>query len=114
MSIDHIDVSDRLRRVMLGGRLDIVGTEEIALQFAALTASGKHRVVVDLSAVSYLASIGIRAIVANARAMQARGTRLVLFVGNNELVAQTLEVTGIDGVIPMLRDLALADEAALA
>lgn len=114
MSIDYSDVNDSLRRVTLAGRMDIAGTDEIALQFAALTASGKHRVVVDLSAVTFLASIGIRAIVANARAMQARGSRLVLFVGENNAVAQTLEVTGIDGVIPMLRDLALADEAALA
>ncbi|MRW93933.1 STAS domain-containing protein [Duganella sp. FT80W] len=114
MTIAYTDVNDTLRRVALTGRLDIAGTDAIALQFTALTAAAHQRAVVDLSAVDFLASIGIRAIVANARAMQARGSRMVLFVGDNAPVAKTLSTTGIDAVIPMFSDLAQADEAALA
>lgn len=114
MSIAYTDVNDTLRRVSLSGRLDIAGTDAIALQFAALTASARQRAVVDLSAVDFLASIGIRAIFANARAMQQRGSRMVLFVGENGPVAKTLSTTGIDVVIPMFNDLAQAEQAALA
>jgi len=114
MSIVYTDVNDTLRRVALSGRLDIAGTDAIALQFTALTASAKQRAVVDLSEVNFLASIGIRAIVANARAMQQRGSRMVLFVGDNGPVAKTLSTTGIDAVIPMFSNLDKADEAALA
>jgi len=114
MPIEHIDVNDHLRRVSLTGRLDIAGTEAISLQFTALSASAQRRMVTDLSAVDFLASIGIRAIVANARAMQQRGSRMVLFVGDNAAVAKTLETTGIDTVIPMFSDLAAAEQAALA
>jgi len=114
MSLAYTDVNDSLRRVSLSGRLDIAGTDAIAIQFAAATAAAHHRVVVDLSAVEFLASIGIRAIVANARAVQARGSRLVLYVGSNQMVTQTLEVTGIDTVIPMFAELADAEQAALA
>ncbi len=114
MPIEHIDVSDTLRRVSLTGRLDIAGTEAISLQFTAVAASSQRRIVVDLSAVNFLASIGIRAIVANARAIQQRGSRMVLFVGDNAAVAKTLEATGIDTVIPMFTELSAAEQAALA
>ena len=114
MTIVYTDVNDTLRRVALSGRLDIAGTDAISLQFTALTAAGKLRTVVDLSDVDFLASIGIRAIVANARAMQQRGSRMVLFVGDNGPVAKTLSITGIDAVIPMFSDLAQAEQAALA
>lgn len=114
MSIEYTDVNDTLRRIALSGRLDIAGTDAIALQFSAMTSSAQRRAVVDLSAVDFLASIGIRAIVANARAMQQRGSRMVLFVGDNGPVAKTLEMTGIDAVIPMFADLAQAEQAAQA
>lgn len=114
MAIDFEDVSDDLRRISLAGRLDITGSEAIATKFAALAAAAKRRVVVDLTAVTFLASIGIRALVTNAKAQQQRGGRLVLFVGANEAVAKTLKTTGIDAVIPMFTDAAEADKAALA
>lgn len=114
MTIQHTDVTDTLRRVVLTGRLDIAGTDAISLQFAALSSSPQRRLVVDLSGVDFLASIGIRAIVANARAAQQRGSRMVLFTGDNAAVTKTLETTGIDAVIPMFADLAQAEQAALA
>jgi anti-anti-sigma factor len=70
--------------------------------------------VVDLTAVSFLASIGIREIITNAKAAQQRGGRLVLFVGDNNAVTKTLETTGIDALIPMFADYAAAEKAALA
>lgn len=114
MAIEHIDVSETLRHITITGRLDIPGTDEIATKFAALAASANRRVVVDLSAVSFLASIGIRAIITNAKALQARGGRMVLVVGDNVTVAKTLETTGIDALIPMFSDAASADKAVLA
>ena len=114
MTIQYTDVTDTLRRVVLSGRLDIAGTDAIALQFSALAASPQRRMVVDLSGVDFLASIGIRAIVSNARAVQQRGSRMVLFVGDNGAVSKTLETTGIDAVIPMFSDLVEAEQAALA
>src|SRR5471030_1724936 len=113
MTVQHTDVTDTLRRVVLTGRLDIAGTDAISLQFAARSSSPQRRLVVDLSGVDFLASIGIRAIVANARAVQQRGSRMVLFTGDNGAVIKTLETTGIDAVIPMFADLAQAEQAAL-
>lgn len=114
MPIDYQDVSESLRRIALSGRLDIPGTDAIELKFTALSAAEQRRVVVDLTAVSFLASIGIRALIANAKALQRRGGRMVLFVGDNAMVTKTLEATGIADLIPMFAELAEADRAALA
>jgi anti-sigma B factor antagonist len=113
MAITHEDVSESFRRIALSGRLDGRGTEEIATKFAALS-TAKNRVVVDLTGISFLASIGIRELISNAKALQQKGGRMVLFVGGNPAVTKTLEATGIDALIPMFADAAEAERAALA
>ena len=72
MSIQYSDDSYHFRRISISGRLDIAGTDAIATQFTALAASAPRRVIVDLTAVSFLASIGIRALITNAKALQQR------------------------------------------
>lgn len=114
MAIEFEDVNDTFRRVKLSGRLDIPGTEAISIKFTNLVASASRRVVVDLTAVSFLASIGIRELISSAKALQLRGGRMVLFVGDNAAVSKTLQVTGIDALIPMFSNLSEADQAALA
>jgi len=114
MTISFEDIAENLRRISLSGRLDIAGTDAIDMKFTALTATAERRVVVDLSAVTFLASIGIRSLISNAKALQRRGGKMVLFVGDNVAVSKTLEVTGIDALIPMFTDAAAADQAALA
>jgi anti-anti-sigma factor len=114
MTIEFVDISETLRRVTITGRLDIVGADEIASRFSALTTTASRRVVLDLSGVSFLASIGIRSIITNAKALQQRGGRMVLFVGDNATVSKTLEVTGIDALIPIFADNAAAEAAAIA
>lgn len=114
MAISHEDVNESFRRIALSGRLDGRGTEEIAAKFAALSAGAKQRVLVDLTGLSFLASIGIRAVLSNAKTLQQNGGRMVLFVGANSAVTKTLEATGIDALIPTFADAAEAEKAALA
>lgn len=112
MPIDYQDIRANFRLIKLSGRLDIPGTGEIEGKFAALAATDSHRVVVDLSEVSFLASIGIRSIISNAKAQHQRGGKMVLFVGDNASVIKTLEMTGIDSLVPMFKDMAEAEQAA--
>ena len=114
MTITHEDVSESFRRIVLSGRLDGPGTAEIASKLAALSTTAQHRVVVDLTQVSFLASIGIRAVLSSAKTAQRNGGRMVLFVGGNPAVTKTLEATGIDTLIPMFADAGEAEKAALA
>ena len=112
--ISFVDVSENFRRISISGRMDILGSDAIALKFTSLAVATQRRVVVDLTAVSFLASIGIRSIISNAKALQQRNGKLVLYVGDNVAVAKTLEATGIDALIPMFTDVEASDKAALA
>jgi anti-sigma B factor antagonist len=104
MAIDFEDRPDGIRHIRLSGRMDIVGTGEIETRLASLASTGAQRIVLDLTAVTFLASIGIRAIITNAKAQQQRGGHLHLWVGDNEAVAKTLESTGIAVLVPMHRE----------
>ena len=115
MAINFQDIGEtNLRRIALSDRLDVSGAQAVETKFAALAASAQRRVVVDLTAVSFLASMGIRLLIVNAKAQQNRGGRLVLHVGDNTAVAKVLETAGISSLIPTFTDAAEAERAALA
>lgn len=114
MSIRYDDVGEDLRRIVISGRLDMPGTDSVASQLAELAAAPKKGVVVDLSAVRLLASIGIGALISSAKAVQKRGGRMVLVVDAGSTVMMSLEATGVDQLIPVFESIADADKAALA
>jgi anti-anti-sigma factor len=113
MSITFEDAGESLRHIRLSGRLDIPGIDAISTTFAELSASTRRRVVVDLSEVTFLVSFGIRELITNAKVVQKRGGRMVIFVGDNKAVYKTLQTTGIDTLIPTFTDAAQADRLAL-
>jgi anti-sigma B factor antagonist len=114
MPIHYEDVGDQLRRIRFSGRLDIPGTQAIAPAFADLTCDRARRVVVDLRNVEFLASIGLREIISVAKELRQKGGKMVLCVGENGFVAKTLDVTGIDTLIPTHTSMPEADRDALA
>lgn len=80
-------------KIVLIGRLDIAGSEQIALTFDAVTGSERF-VIVDMSGVDFLASIGIRSLLGGAKTVQRRGGRFVLLAPQPE-VGKVLEVSGM-------------------
>lgn len=114
MSISYDDVGDSLRRIVITGRLDMPGTDSIASRLAELIAAPKKGVVVDLSAVPFLASIGIRALINSAKSVEQRGGKMVLVANGGSSVFMSLESTGIDQLIPVFRNIADAERAASA
>ncbi len=114
MFIRHTDVGDNLRKIVISGRLDISGTESVAGELESLAAAPKKGVVVDVSGLKFLASLGIRALLKSAKAVQARGGRMVLVVGDNAQVVMSLEATGVSDVIPMFKSNDEAERAAVA
>ena len=114
MPISHTDVGDNLRKIVILGRLDIPGTESVADELEKLAAAPKKAVIVDVSSLKFLASIGIRALFKSAKTVQARGGKMMLVVGTNSLVVMSLEATGVNDVIPMFKSTAEAERAAVA
>jgi anti-sigma B factor antagonist len=99
MDISCTDLGPALRHIVLAGRLDIMGTDKISDQFAAYATEGKRGVEVDFTGVTFLASIGIRALISNAKALHKMGGIMAVVVGNNASVARTLDATGIDALL---------------
>jgi len=114
MSISYDDIGDNLRRIVITGRLDMPGTDSVASMLRELAAAPKKGVVVDLTSVRFLASIGIRALIASSRAVQERGGKMVLVVDGGSTVLKSLEATGVDQMIPVFRNAADAERAAVA
>jgi anti-sigma B factor antagonist len=99
-------------RVTLGGRLDMEAALKLEDPFTFQIATRRAPVVVDLSAVDFVASIGLRLLVKNAKAQQGRGGKLVLYKPT-ELVREALTGSGIATIIPVYDDLEQACQGAL-
>jgi anti-anti-sigma factor len=111
VSVKHEDLSEGLRRIWLAGRMDMIGVGAIELPFTALAASRPISVLVDLTGVTFLASVGLRCIIQSAKALDLKGGRMALLVGDNALVCGTLETVGVGEIIPMFSDEAAALES---
>jgi len=103
MNLDVDDLAPEVRRIQLNGRLDMKGTGEIELRFTGLTSTDAKHVLVDMSQVEFIASIGMRLLVSCAKAKAARGGKMVLF-GTTAMVREALEMAGIDTLIPVVAD----------
>jgi anti-anti-sigma factor len=112
MQMDVVQLEDGVTRVNLAGRMDIEGTQAIDLKFTALTANRRAAVIVDLSQVTFLASIGMRTLLSSAKALSQKGGKMVL-LSPQPMVATALSTAGIDLLIPIVADLDAA-RAALA
>lgn len=100
-------------RVSVAGRLDMDAALELDLPFTFKVATSKAPVVVDMSTVDFIASIGMRLLLKNARAQQGRGGKLVLY-NPMPLVLEALTIAGIAEIIPIHGDFEAACSDALA
>jgi anti-anti-sigma factor len=113
MSISFND-SGEVRTIMITGRLDVDGTNSVATQLVELSQAPKKGVVVDLSTLKFLASIGIRALVTCAKDVKARGAKMVLVVDPGSTVMMSIKATGIDQLVPVFDSSSDAQRAAVA
>lgn len=94
--------------IVLDGRLDVAGVQAAEAEFNAAIAAAPN-VIVDLSKVPFIASLGIRLLVAGSQAQAKKGGKMVL-MGPDELTRRILKTTGLDQLVPVCADL----DAALA
>jgi anti-anti-sigma factor len=102
-TITHEDLGEDLRRIVITGSLDTPGTEAVSDTLRELASAPKRGVVVDLSAVQFLASIGIGQLIVNAQAVKARGGHLVVIASGTSIVMMSLKTTGVDQIIPVFQ-----------
>jgi anti-anti-sigma factor len=112
-TVTHEDIGESLRRIVISGRLDTVGIDEMSSQLLELTAAPKRGVIVDLTGVPFLASAGIGQLIVNAQEVKARGGFMVLLVMGSSSVMMSLKMAGIEALIPVFDNPSLAYHAAL-
>jgi len=108
MELQYSEVENNIRLIRLSGRLDILGVSEIESQFAAHCSGENPRVIVDLTDVEFVASIGIRLLTLNAKSVMSRGGRMVLLNPTSD-VRDVLELTGIFAIIPVYNEIESAE-----
>ena len=113
MNINEEQLDNHVVKINLSGRMDIEGVGQIETKFAGMIASPRMAIIVDMSAVPYMSSIGIRALLMNAKAVTKRGGKYVILKPEAN-VKNVLVTSGIDQLIPIHDDLdaAIASVAA--
>ena len=109
MKLEYSELENGIRLIQLTGRLDMEGTSQIDKQFVQHCAGENVFVLVDLSQVNYLSSIGIPMLIASAKAVANRGGRMA-FLAPQANVRSVLDITGVSNAIRIYKDLETANE----
>jgi len=96
-----IDDTGTTAKVTLTGRLDIAGAETVALPLATLSGS-KNNIFIDMAGVTFIASIGLRHLLAAAKAVSRRGGRVVL-LNPTASVAEVITTSGLADLLQIQR-----------
>lgn len=104
MDLDMELIENGITKASLNGRLDIEGTNEIDSEFSTLGHIKGAKILVDLTDVSFIASIGMRTFLRSATALSNRKGKMVLF-NAQPLVKDALASAGIDTLIPMFDEM---------
>jgi anti-anti-sigma factor len=107
MKVDVLD--NGVHQIGLEGAFDINGAADVDLRFATLAGS-RTKILVDMSKVASLASIGIRTLLVNAKVVKRRGGTFVIAAAQ-PMVSRALETAGISDLIPTYPDVASAMQA---
>jgi anti-anti-sigma factor len=102
MEMNVNETGDGLAHVLLDGRFDIAGAQQVDSVFTALAESSKG-LIVDLSKVSFIASLGVRTLMLSAKTLMRRGADMAV-CGANENVEKVLRSTGFNEVAGLYPD----------
>ncbi len=99
MDLTFTDLSG-VTKAGLAGRLDTNNINRVETRFiAGLVPQGQHAVI-DLSEVTFIASLGIRMLLSTARALGRRGAKLAMF-GAMPAVLEIIETMALSDIIPV-------------
>jgi anti-sigma B factor antagonist len=102
MGIAVEDLGEGRSKAVLDGSLDIAGAAAIDMRMNLLGGSAKG-LLIDMNQVTFIGSMGLRSLVAPARAILSRGGKVVI-VNPSEMVEKVLRTSGIDTIIPIYPD----------
>lgn len=110
MKVTAETIDAEVLRIKLEGRLDSEGSGLVETKLAAYMGGDGRKVIIDLAGVTFLASLGIRLFLINAKALHKRGGKVALFNPTDE-VSKVIRMVGVDNLIPLCADEAAAKAA---
>jgi len=90
-------VDDDTHVVAVTGEIDLFTAPEFKQRMSAPIDDGRSNLVVDLSATTFIDSSSLGVLIGAHRRLKLRGGSLVV-VCENEAIAKTFKITGLDGV----------------
>ena len=113
--IEDRQVDDDTHVVTVSGEIDLFTAPEFKQRMSALIDAGRSRIVVDLTETTFIDSSSLGVLIGAHRRLKLRGGSLVV-VCNDEAIAKTFKITGLDGVFTLAPTIeaALADDATAA
>jgi anti-sigma B factor antagonist len=107
MRLQYGDLDSNIRLIKLSGALDIHGVRVVEMEFVRLCTGENLCVLVDLSKVNYISSIGIPLLVNSAKSLARQGGKMAL-LSPKKSVENVLELTGIPLIIPIYENMQAA------
>lgn len=104
MQLDIVERDDNISQVALIGRLDLHSLNDINLKFHAATAVRSQPAVIDLSQLTYIASLGMGMLISCAQSLHRKGHTMVLYGATGD-VETALKTAGLDQAIPLVANL---------
>jgi anti-anti-sigma factor len=98
-----VEQTDSLTHARLQGRLDTVGIGQVEAPFLTAVCPAGKPTLVDVSGVTFLASLGIRMFVSASRTLARKGAKLVLYAPA-PLVRDSMQRAGLGEMLPMAAD----------
>lgn len=98
--LKEINIDENLTHVALIGRLDISGMQKIEFKFTSTVVSRGKPALIDMSEVSFLASLGMRMLLSAAKSLEAKNAKIAL-LSPQPLVKEALEAAGFNSILPI-------------
>jgi len=96
--LEIIETDDDLTRLALKGRLDSEGVQKVEARFSTYTGVRRRPTIVDLSGLTFIASLGIGMLISAAKGLNLHGLKMVL-VDPPEPVEHVLRAANVDRII---------------
>ena len=106
MEIESEVLDNGILLISLDGRMNLKDIQEFEQSLRALV-KGHHAVIIDLSGLDYLYSMGLRSLIKCAQMVQLKCGRLVLMAPSKEVLA-VLTASGASTLMPICRNRAEA------
>ncbi len=99
IAVSDLDVTTKM--VTLVGKLDIVGADKIGVPLAVVAGS-RANLILDMTGVDFIASIGLRHLVMAAKTV-ARGAGKLVLLRPTPGVREVIVVSGLGEILPMVQ-----------